>query len=33
LTESRRADFYATLDLLATNLHRISQDGLEENVL
>lgn len=33
LTESRRTDFYATLDLLATNLHRISQDGLEENVL
>lgn len=33
LTESRRTDFYATLDLLATNLHRISQDGLEENDL
>lgn len=33
LTEARRADFYTTLDLLATNLHRISQDGLEEDAL
>ncbi len=28
LTEEHRAIFYATLDLLATNLTRISQDGL-----
>lgn len=30
LTEERRTNFYATLDLLATNLQRISKDGLEE---
>ncbi len=29
LTEARRTEFYATLDLLATNLQRISQEGLE----
>lgn len=33
LSEERRIDFYATLDLLATNLHRISQDGLEGETL
>lgn len=33
LTEERRTDFYATLDLLATNLQRISQDGLEGETL
>ncbi len=31
LTEEHRAIFYATLDLLATNLTRISRDGLEES--
>ncbi len=30
LTEEHRTIFYATLDLLATNLIRISRDGLEE---
>ncbi len=30
LTEERRTVFYATLDLLATNLTRISRDGLQE---
>ena len=28
LTDTRREEFYATLDLLASNLHRISQVGL-----
>ncbi len=28
LTEEHRADFYATLDLLATNLQRMSREGL-----
>ena len=29
LTDERREEFYATLDLLASNLHRISQVGLD----
>ena len=29
LTDTRREEFYATLDLLASNLHRISQVGLD----
>ena len=29
LTDARREEFYATLDLLASNLHRISQVGLD----
>lgn len=29
LTDARRAEFYSTLDLLASNLHRISQVGLD----
>ena len=33
LSEERRADLYATLDLLATNLQRISQDGLAGELL
>lgn len=31
LTDDRRAIFYATLDLIATNLQKISQDGLIES--
>ena len=32
LTDERREEFYATLDLLASNLHRISQVGLDTDI-